>query len=96
MSKSNRTENDSKVVASADQRRPPAAGKGRKKGVPNKTTRTLREAIEKSFDQVGGVSYLVQMATEQPVAYMGLLAKVLPQQLKVQTDTPIEVVFRTV
>jgi len=42
------------------------------------------------------VSYLVQMATEQPVAYMGLLAKVLPQQLKVQTDTPIEVVFRTV
>jgi len=84
------------LLPSAEKRRPPAAGMGRKKGVPNKTTKTLREAIEASFDKVGGAAYLVRMATEQPVAYMGLLAKVLPHQVQMQSNTPIEVVFKTV
>lgn len=65
-----------KVGASAGNR-----GKGRPKGVPNKLTRTIKEAIELSFDKVGGAEYLAKMAKEQPAAYMTLLGKVLPTQV---------------
>lgn len=54
---------------------------GRQKGTPNKLTRTIKEAIEASFEQVGGADYLARMALEQPTAYMTLLGKVLPTQI---------------
>lgn len=72
------------------------AGKGRPKGSTNKITKTIKEAIEESFIEVGGAAYLVQMASEQPVAYMTLLGKVLPTQVKLETKEPIEVVFKTI
>jgi hypothetical protein len=56
---------------------------GRKKGTPNQTTKTLREAIEASFDKVGGAEYLAKMAIEQPSAYMTLLGKILPAHMNV-------------
>ena len=60
-------------------------GIGRPKGVPNKFTGTLKEAILASFDRVGGATYLERQARENPQAYMSLLAKVLPMQ--VSTDS---------
>ena len=57
-------------------------GAGRPKGVPNKLTKTIKDAIEAAFDQVGGPDYLARMAEEQPVAFMSLLGKVLPTQLQ--------------
>jgi len=69
-----------KVTDTGERRKPPAAGKGRPKGAVNKVTKTIREAIEASFIQVGGADYLVKMAEEQPVAYMTLLGKIIPQQ----------------
>jgi len=72
---------DTKQVQSGAKRKPPAAGKGRRKGSINKLTRTIKEAIELSFDKVGGAEYLAEMAREEPVAYMGLLGKVLPTQI---------------
>ncbi len=72
---------DSKQVADNGRRKPPAAGKGRPKGSTNKLTRTIKEAIEASFDKVGGAEYLARMAFEQPGAYMTLLGKVLPMQI---------------
>ena len=71
-----------KKVTASEKRKPPAAGKGRPKGAVNKLTKTIREAVELSFAQVGGAKYLAQMAVEQPVAYMTLLGKVLPQQME--------------
>lgn len=35
----------SKVLKSAGKRKPPNAGKGRKKGVPNKSTAACKEAL---------------------------------------------------
>ena len=58
---------------------------GRKRGVRNKTTALLKDAIleaaELSGDKDGMVGYLVKQANENPVAFMGLLGKVLPLQI---------------
>lgn len=78
----------SKIVESAA-RKPPAAGQGRKKGVPNKTTATLKEAILLAAEEVGqdgagedGLKgYLKRVATEDVKAFAGLLGKVLPMQV---------------
>jgi hypothetical protein len=68
--------------------KPPAAGKGRPKGTPNKTTALLKDAIlraaEKAGNKVGDdglVSYLEQQAVDNPGPFMSLLGKVLPMQM---------------
>ena len=69
----------------ATKKKPPNAGVGRKKGVPNKTTKALKEmiltALEKS-ERGGGVAYLTRQANENPVAFMTLLGKVLPMTVE--------------
>lgn len=56
--------------------------RGRKKGSKNKTTTILKEAILLAAEAVGGrqglVGYLKKQAKMNPVAFMNLLAKVLP------------------
>jgi hypothetical protein len=72
----------SKVVKNAV--RPPNAGKGRVKGVPNKTTALLKDAILKAATNAGGgdlVQYLELQARVNPGPFMSLLGKVLPMQL---------------
>lgn len=79
------------VPAAADKpkRKPPAAGMGRVAGVPNKTTRALKEAILLAAEQVGRdgrgkdglVGYLRRVASTDLRAFSGLLAKVLPLQV---------------
>lgn len=64
---------------------------GRRKGTPNKLTATVKEAIEIAFHEVGGVSYLVEMAREEPKAFLTLLAKVIPQQLATVSAAPEDV-----
>jgi hypothetical protein len=54
---------------------------GRQKGTPNKITATVKQAIEQAFNEVGGSTYLVEMAHQQPKAFMTLLGKVIPQQI---------------
>lgn len=61
------------------------AGPGRPKGSPNKTTALVKDAViqaaEKAGDKEGMIGYLTRQADENPVAFMGLLGKVLPTQL---------------
>lgn len=59
---------------------------GRKKGTPNKATAMLKESILASFDKMGREEYLVRMAEEQPRAYLNLLGKVLPSEIKADVD----------
>lgn len=59
---------------------------GRVKGTPNKLTKTIREAIEESFEQVGGAEYLALMAINEPSSYMTLLGKVLPAHMNIKTS----------
>jgi hypothetical protein len=82
-------------------KRPPNAG--RKPGSINKTTSVLREAAllaaqltgdPKRGGRDGLVGYLCFAARHYPVAYLSLLGRVLPVQVRVDAKT--EVTYRTV
>lgn len=68
----------------APRRMPPNAGKGRKPGVPNKLTRDVKAAIEAAFEEVGGAEYLKRQAEENPQAFLTLLGKILPKDVKLE------------
>lgn len=82
---------DSKQVSVTAKRRPPAAGKGRPKGTPNKTTTKLKEMILQALDEAGGVQYLVRQARKKNAApFMALLGKVLPMQVTGEDGGPLK------
>jgi hypothetical protein len=58
-------------------------GPGRKSGVPNKLTMDVKAAIEAAFKQAGGAEYLAKQAKENPQAFMTLLGKILPRDMKI-------------
>lgn len=69
----------SKVLASADKPRPPNAGKGRVKGVPNKVTADVRAAIAKlaeaNIERCQG--WLDQIAEKDPDKAFDLYMRML-------------------
>ena len=67
---------------------------GSRKGIPNKMTKQLREMILGALDDAGGQEYLARMATEQPVAFMALLGRVLPTTLAGDKGNPLQTVSR--
>jgi len=56
-------------------------GAGRKKGVPNKITKTVKMMILAALAKVGGERYLVKQAKENPTAFLTLLGKIMPTQV---------------
>jgi hypothetical protein len=87
----------SKVLSSAGnlaRKKPPNAGKGRKRGVPNMTTRTVREIftlfVERNAEGAQGL--YDRIAKKNPVAALSLLAKisefVLPKLNRTEVRLP--------
>jgi hypothetical protein len=79
------------------------AGPGRPKGLANRTTALLKDAILKAAEQAGGggkgglEAFLVmQAAKENNAPFMALLGKVLPMHLSGGDGSALEVTFRTV
>ncbi len=79
-------------------------GPGRPKGVPNKTTTLVKDAILKALDEAdpeGAVAYLKKQAAQNPTAFLTLVGKVLPMQVEhsnpdgTMTQQPIIVEFIT-
>jgi len=71
-------------------------GMGRKKGVPNKATAALKEMILTALDEAhpeGGIGYLRSQASENPVAFMALVGKVLPMTVTGEGGGPLQVVI---
>ena len=65
--------------------RPPNAGKGRLKGVPNKMPGELKIMIERALLNVGGAEYLQRVAKKNPAAFLALVGKLLPRDLNLNT-----------
>jgi hypothetical protein len=59
-------------------------GRGRPKGAPNKNTQAIKDMLLASLDQVGGQKYFQQQALENPNAYMSLIGKIIPAEVKNQ------------
>jgi hypothetical protein len=72
--------NNSTVVKPAKPRTPPNAGKGRVKGVPNKTTKLIKEAFAEAFDKLGGADALVTWGRENQTEFYKLASKLIPIQ----------------
>lgn len=72
--------------------RPPAAGKGRQKGVPNKATTAIKDMIIQALSKAGGVDYLERQAAENPGPFLTLIGKVLPLQITGDPAAPLYVV----
>jgi hypothetical protein len=72
-------------------------GPGRPKGVPNRTTTQLKEAIlaaagrhgEDGTGTHGLEGYLFRLASDEPRAFAGLLGKVLPLQVVGDEGAPL-------
>jgi hypothetical protein len=61
-------------------------GGGSRKGVPNKATADIKEMINNALHLAGGEDYLVRQADENPVAFMGLIGKILPKQVDLDAN----------
>lgn len=74
--------------------KPPRAGMGRPKGIPNKTTQLLKDAILMAAEEAGNtqglVGYLKSQAIENPGPFLSLLGKVLPMQVTGVDGGPVE------
>ena len=78
-------------MPSGEKRKPPAAGKGRVKGTPNKVTRELKEMILGALDQAGGIEYLAQRAIDTPGPFLALVGKVLPMTIAGDAKSPLQI-----
>lgn len=71
-------------------------GKGRPKGVLNKNTTLLKDAILQAATNAGGkdglVGYLTTQATDNPNAFMPLLGKVLPMQVTGEDGGALQII----
>lgn len=65
------------------------AGPGRPKGMPNKQTVAIKDAIENAFRELGGASYLVHVGRTDPRTFCALLSRLLPTKLANVDGSPL-------
>ena len=62
------------------------AGKGRPKGVPNKTTVAAKEAIQLAAQGLGGTERLIAWAQEDPLNERAFWSSIYPKLLPLQVS----------
>ena len=65
------------------------AGPGRPPGIPNKMALSVKEAIERAFDELGGAGYLVHVGRTDPRTFCALLSRLLPTKLANADGSPL-------
>ena len=75
-------ENFEKVedLSKTDNRGGKRENSGRKAGVPNKLSATVKENVIAVFDGIGGVEHMKQWAIDNPNNFYNIYAKILPTQ----------------
>lgn len=68
---------------------PKGAKYGGRKGTPNKLTTTLKETILNALAAAGGEVYLLEQSKANPTAFMTLVGRVLPLQVKDGGSDPV-------
>ena len=58
-------------------------GSGRKPGVPNKMSATVKQNVIEVFEQLGGVEHMKQWAIDNPNNFYNIYAKILPTQTEI-------------
>lgn len=56
-------------------------GGGSRAGSPNKVTRAIKDMVREAFERAGGADYLVKQSAANPVAFMALIAKLIPTEV---------------
>ena len=69
---------------------PRSPNAGRKKGVPNRSTRAIRDMVMGALDDAGGQRYLAEQAKANPVAFLGLLRATMPKDVVVDAGATLE------
>lgn len=59
-------------------------GRGRPKGAPNKNTRAVKDMLMAALDELNGQEYFLEQARENPAAFMSLVGKLIPTEVKNQ------------
>ncbi|MFA5166746.1 MAG: hypothetical protein WC449_05675 [Candidatus Paceibacterota bacterium] len=67
--------------------RKPNNGAGRPKGAKNLATKEIKDMIIGALSDVGGQAYLARKAEQNPVAFMGLIGKVLPKDINANVES---------
>lgn len=58
-------------------------GSGRKAGVPNKLSSTVKDNVIAVFDALGGIDHMATWASENPNNFYNIYAKILPIQQEI-------------
>jgi hypothetical protein len=66
----------------------------RRKGSPNKTTAEIKAMIVNALHKAGGEEYLVEQAGSNPNAFLSLVGKILPSQVKNDVEGKVEMIVR--
>lgn len=69
--------------------KPPNAGMGRPKGAVNKTTASVKAALEEAFNGMGGVPSLMAWAEKEPAEFYKLWVKMLPTEVKADVSMTV-------
>jgi hypothetical protein len=76
---------DANTILPPVKRKPPSAGRGRKKGELNKTTRAVKDAIIYAAEKLGGADRLVEWVQEdaqnERIFWGTIYPKLLPLQV---------------
>jgi hypothetical protein len=62
---------------------------GSRKGIPNKQTVAIKDAIERAFTKLGGTDYLVHVGRSDPRTFCALLSRLLPTRLSNADGSPL-------
>lgn len=69
-------------------------GAGRRPGVPNKLSGTVKDNIVRVFEKIGGVPRMCSWAEKNETQFYSLYAKLLPLQVTGEGGEPIQIVNR--